>query len=45
MESDNSEEDDSVDNEEQRNIPRIASRLLSTGNYWSYDEILSGIEN
>ena len=45
VESDNSEEDDNVDNEEQRNIPRIASRLLSTGNYWSYDEILSGIEN
>ena len=29
-------------NEEQRNIPRIASSLLSIGKYWSFDEVLDG---
>ena len=29
-------------NEEQRNIPRIASSLLSMGKYWSFDEVLDG---
>jgi hypothetical protein len=29
-------------NEEQRNIPRIASNLLSIGKYWSFDEVLDG---
>jgi hypothetical protein len=30
--------DDSVRNEEQRHVCKKSSRLLSTGNYWSYDE-------
>ena len=42
VERDSGVEEDNSFNEEQRNIPRIASRLLSTGNYWSFDEIISG---
>ena len=42
VERDDGVEEDNSSNEEQRNIPRIASRLLSTGNYWSFDEIISG---
>ena len=36
--SDNAEEEDNEDNEAQRNIPRIASKLLSTAGFWSFDE-------
>ena len=32
-------------NEEQRNIPRVASYLLSTGKYWSFDEVLESINS
>ena len=32
-------------NEEQRNIPRIASNLLSIGKYWSYDEVLESVSS
>ena len=42
VERDNGVEEDNSSNEEQRNIPRIASKLLSTGKYWSFDEIVSG---
>lgn len=32
-------------NEEQRNIPRIASNLLSIGKYWSFDEVIESINS
>lgn len=41
---DNEADEESPRNEVQRNFPRIASRLLSTGKYWSYDECLSNGE-
>jgi hypothetical protein len=41
---DNEAEEESPRNEVQRNFPRIAPGLLSTGKYWSYDECLSGEE-
>jgi hypothetical protein len=41
---DDEAEEESPRNEVQRNFPRIAPGLLSTGKYWSYDECLSGEE-
>lgn len=32
-------------NEEQRNVPRIASNLLSIGKYWSFDEVLESVNS
>lgn len=42
VKSDNRADEDDESNEEQRNIPRIAWKLLSTGKYWSYDDALLG---
>jgi hypothetical protein len=41
---DDEADEESPRNEVQRNFPRIAPGLLSTGKYWSYDECLSGEE-
>jgi hypothetical protein len=42
VERDDEAMEESSLNEEQRNIPRIASSLLSIGKYWSFDEVLDG---
>ena len=44
IQRDNQAEEETPLNEVQRNFPRTAQGLLSTGKYWSYDECLSGEE-
>lgn len=44
VQRDDEAEEESPRNEVQRNFPRMAPGLLSTGKYWSYDECLSGEE-